>query len=158
MSQDQPLTEALRALQSLILVSEQHRHVAARTDGLGATEAQALTYLAAHADAGQTALRHHLGLTTSAATALIDRLEQKGMAKRRPDPQDRRRSFVRLTERGTKKISASQNWLGDVLEGVDPADLALISTSMALVAADLQARALRHANDNQSEPTASVAG
>jgi DNA-binding MarR family transcriptional regulator len=44
------------------------------------------------------ALARSTGLTTSAMTAVIDRLERSGFAAREHDPADRRRVIVRLDE------------------------------------------------------------
>jgi DNA-binding MarR family transcriptional regulator len=43
------------------------------------------------------------GLTTGAITAAIDRLEKAGFARRRPDPDDRRRVLVELTPETFKR-------------------------------------------------------
>jgi DNA-binding MarR family transcriptional regulator len=43
------------------------------------------------------ALAHEMGLTTGAVTTLVDRLERAGLARRAPDPADRRRVLVEPT-------------------------------------------------------------
>lgn len=43
-------------------------------------------------------------LTSGAMTNRIDRLEQTGLVRRLPDPQDRRRVIVQLTEAGLKRV------------------------------------------------------
>jgi DNA-binding MarR family transcriptional regulator len=43
-------------------------------------------------------------LTTGAMTNRIDRLEARELVERRPDPQDRRSLYVRLTEKGVDLI------------------------------------------------------
>lgn len=43
-------------------------------------------------------------LTSGAMTNRIDRLEQAGLVRRLPDPQDRRRVLVQLTEAGLKRV------------------------------------------------------
>ena len=43
-------------------------------------------------------------LTTGAMTNRIDRLEERGLVERRPDPEDRRALYVSLTERGMDLI------------------------------------------------------
>ena len=62
--------------------------------GLAVTDAEALEQLAAlgRATAGQIA--ELTGLTTGAATRMIDRLEQSGFVRRGDDPADRRRVIV----------------------------------------------------------------
>src|ERR1700690_1870645 len=62
--------------------------------GLAVTDAEALEQLATlgRATAGQIA--ELTGLTTGAATRMIDRLEQSGFVRRAADPADRRRGIV----------------------------------------------------------------
>jgi DNA-binding MarR family transcriptional regulator len=42
------------------------------------------------------------GLTTGAVTAVVDRLEEGGWVRRRPDPADRRRVVVELTDKAVQ--------------------------------------------------------
>lgn len=132
--------EAVRNLRHLILAGEHYRQVVANAIGLGTTESQALSYLAVHGDSGQTALAHDLGLTSSASTALVDRLERQGVAERVRHPHDRRRLIVRLTDRGVVMVGESYRWLAATLERIDPGDLGMVSASLALIADDLWTR------------------
>jgi DNA-binding MarR family transcriptional regulator len=45
------------------------------------------------------------GLTSGAVTAMLDRLERVGLVQRRPDPSDRRRVLVRLTDKSRQFTS-----------------------------------------------------
>lgn len=81
-----------------------------------------------------------LGLTSSALTALVDRLERQGVAERVRHPEDRRRSTIRVTERGATLVTESHGWLNATIERIDPADLELVSASLAIIANDLSAR------------------
>lgn len=51
---------------------------------------------------GLTTVSRELGITSSAATQLADRLEAQGLVEREADPNDRRSRLLRLTERGTE--------------------------------------------------------
>lgn len=138
------MSEAVRNLRSLILAGEHYRQVMAEAIGLGTTESQAISYLAVHGETGQSAMARDLGLTSSAATALVDRLERQGVAERVRHPQDRRRSIVRPTERGASMMLESYRWLAATLERVEASDLELISASLALLADDLSTRTSSH--------------
>lgn len=48
-------------------------------------------------------LARAVGLSAGAATALVDRLEASGLARRVPDPVNRRRILVQPTEDGTRR-------------------------------------------------------
>ena len=76
------MDEAVSSLRLLILAGENYRQTAAQNLGLGITEAQALSYLATQGDRGQNQIADDLGITSSAATALVDRLERQGVAER----------------------------------------------------------------------------
>ena len=77
-----------------------------------------------------TELARHRMITSGGMTAALDRLEDKGMIVRVPNPNDRRGSLVRLTERGREVIDASMKLHADVehqlvasLDKQDAADL-----------------------------------
>lgn len=61
-------------------------------------------------------LANGLGLTTGAVTGLIDRLEKAGLARRVPDPDDRRRVVVELLE-----TPAEQGRLAEIFSSLSAA-------------------------------------
>jgi DNA-binding MarR family transcriptional regulator len=73
------------------------RAVIAEALGLNKTDLQGVDFLYSR-DGACTAgeLAQATGLTSGSATALIDRLEMAGYARRETDPQDRRRQIVRM--------------------------------------------------------------
>src|SRR5262245_18391229 len=81
-----------------------HGAVAARF-GLSATELKTLDILQRRGTptAGEQAA--HTGLATPSVTALIDRLEAKGLLRRVPGRQDRRRVMVELTPALEKEVA-----------------------------------------------------
>ena len=74
--------------------------------GLNPTDMECLGFLhlsvAGPTTAGQ--LAEETGLTTGAITAVIDRLERAGFARRADDPHDRRRVLVEALPKGSKVI------------------------------------------------------
>lgn len=62
--------------------------------GLAVTDAEALEQLASLGQATAGQIAELTGLTTGAATRMIDRLEQSGFVRRAADPADRRRVIV----------------------------------------------------------------
>jgi DNA-binding MarR family transcriptional regulator len=134
------MDQAVLNLRRLILAGEHYRQVVAEHIGLGTTESQALSYLAVHGSSGQSELARDLGLTSSALTALVDRMERQGVAQRVRHPRDRRRTIVSLTDRGQAMIGESHRWLTATLERIGPDDLDLVSASLAVIANDLSTR------------------
>ena len=129
--------DAVHSLRALILAGERYRQTISSSIGLGTTESQAISYLALHGDRGQSDLARDLRLTSSAATALVDRLERQGVAERTRHASDRRRTIVRLTERGQSIATESQQWLVHALERIDADGLETVSVALATIADNL---------------------
>lgn len=134
MSQGETMDEAIRSLRALIVAGERYRQVFSTHVALGVTETQALSYLTVHGDRGQNELAADLGITSGAATALVDRLEREGIAERFPHPHDRRRTLVRLTSRGQEVVAESRQWLTEALRDVDAAELEAVARRLRSIA------------------------
>src|SRR3954470_7641664 len=141
MEQDDWTEEAIRSLRMLILAGERCRQVVAACVDLGVTETQAVSYLTVHGDRGQHELGADLGISSGASTALVDRLEQRGIAERYPHPNDRRRTLVRLTPRGHQVVQESRQWLLASFHDVAPGDLEAVAEALRSIADRLAQRA-----------------
>jgi DNA-binding MarR family transcriptional regulator len=135
--EDQSLVEATRQLQALILAGERYRVALAETTGLGTTESQAIGYLLLHGSRGQTDLAHDLAMTTSATTALVDRLERRGLAERVRHPKDRRRVLVRLTGTGLDIAARCDQPLLATVRLIGSSDLASLTSRLQTLANQL---------------------
>jgi DNA-binding MarR family transcriptional regulator len=82
------------------------QQAAAARYGLGISEMKALDVLMREGPQTAGALALKLNLTTGAITGVIDRLERRSIAVRRPDPADRRRVVV---EANRETIAAGEN-------------------------------------------------
>jgi DNA-binding MarR family transcriptional regulator len=85
--------------------------------GINRTDARCLDLIdqAGGMTAGE--LARAAGLTTGAVTAVVDRLEAAGFARRVPDPDDRRRVRIAVTE---KLWEANAPLMGPLLEESQP--------------------------------------
>ena len=133
------LDEAVHNLRRLILATERYRQSVSDAIGLGTTESQAVSILALHGERGQSDLARELQLTSSASTALVDRLERQGVAERMAHPRDRRRTNVRLTERGRAIVTESERCLAHALQLLGADQLSAFTPGLAVVADDLAA-------------------
>ncbi len=95
-----------------------------------------------------------VGLTSAATTAMLDRLERKGLVRRVPDPGDRRSVLVEMTE-GARRLAA--RFYGPLAaEGAEAAgklgrrDLERIRDYF-LAGADLMERHRRRIGDGERE-------
>ena len=79
-----------------------------------------------------------LGLTSSASTALVDRLERQGVAERYPHPSDRRRVLVRLTDQGEAVLARSRGWLAASFQSFSGEELPQLAAALQRIAADLR--------------------
>jgi DNA-binding MarR family transcriptional regulator len=95
------LNEALRKISAQsVLLSD----TVARLSGLNSTDLECLDLLLLSGVTTAGRLAAHTGLTTGAITAVIDRMERAGFARRRRDPADRRRVFVEALPRYVQEI------------------------------------------------------
>ena len=80
----------------------------------------ALFHLHRMGSSGVTDLGDHLGVTSAAASQMLDRLVQQGLILRSEDPNDRRVKQIVLTDKGhqvlQESIRARQGWLDDLAE------------------------------------------
>ena len=76
----------------------------AKSAGLSPTDLEVLGAIEQHGPLSAGHLGELTGLSPAAVTGLIDRLERSGVARRRPDPDDRRRVLVE-TARGAERVA-----------------------------------------------------
>jgi DNA-binding MarR family transcriptional regulator len=101
----------LRALSTEIDRLDQ---AAADRYGLNRTDMRALDILGRVGPLAPTALARLLGFTTGGVTTVLDRLEQAGYVRRRPDPGDRRRQLVETTQ---ATAARDEEVFGDLIRG-----------------------------------------
>jgi DNA-binding MarR family transcriptional regulator len=92
----------------------------ARASGFSMSQLGALFHLHHAGVAGVTDLGAHLGVTSAAASQMLDRMVQQELILRSEDPVDRRGKQIVLTEKGLQilqeSIQARQSWLLDLAE------------------------------------------
>lgn len=72
--------------------------------GLNHTHYRTMMYLSRHGPDCMKGIHQHLGIEAGSFTPVADRLIREGLADRRTDPDDRRRTLLHLTDRGIEKI------------------------------------------------------
>ncbi|HEY6203693.1 MAG TPA: MarR family transcriptional regulator [Candidatus Limnocylindria bacterium] len=94
------------------------------------TELECLGMLASRGPLPAGELAKRTGLTSGAVTRLIDRLESRGIARRRADPEDRRHVLVEITATALKASApfyeAIASEASDILDGYSEKELELI--------------------------------
>lgn len=111
--------------------------VDAALEGLGidSKDFGTLRVLAHREPASQLRVAQELGIDRTTMVAILDVLERKGIVVRRPDPADRRRNIVELTDQGLRTFDAAQT----AYQQAENAFLAAVSPT----AADQLRRTLR---------------
>lgn len=106
--------------------AESNRHVYQQF-GLTPTQWQIIRCITHHQLRHQKDIAEHLGISKGAVAQQVDELIQKGLLEKIPDPADRRRQLLRLTEK-TKKLKAEMyelmtNNLADIFESLTDEEL-----------------------------------
>lgn len=123
-------TEQARLLRQVVLLHQQVRIHLCRLMGMHDTDYAAIALLM-RGPLGPSTLASALGLSTAAATAMVDRLEAAGHAERLPHAQDRRRTLVRLLPESQHQVQAEVDRMADatglLLEDFDDRERAAVA-------------------------------
>jgi DNA-binding MarR family transcriptional regulator len=125
-----------------------HGALAARL-GLHATDHKAVDVLLQAGPISAGDLADRMGLTNSAVTTMVDRLERAGLVRRSGDPADRRRVVVRPTvsaEFGRRFMALMAPMLaeyGEFLAGLSPDELDVVRRYLAATRAITEAHIQR---------------
>jgi DNA-binding MarR family transcriptional regulator len=84
--------------------SRRRFHKALEPEGLHPHHFGVMTMVAAHPGMSQQQLHEKTAIDPSSMVAVIDELEARGLAERRPDPDDRRARTIFLTELGQQTL------------------------------------------------------
>ncbi|MCR9220360.1 MAG: MarR family transcriptional regulator [Alphaproteobacteria bacterium] len=101
-------------------------------------------------------LSRRLRVSNGNVTAVVDRLAKEGAVVRRSPPEDRRTSFIALTEEGRRQFAemavAHLGWIDDLLAGLDDAEVAELTRLMEKARTTAQARVDAAAGEQTGEP------
>jgi len=86
---------------------------------------------------GVTELGEALGITSAAASQMLERLVQQGLILRTEDPRDRRAKQLLLTESGRRILQESlnvrQNWLEDLANNLSPSEKEQVAAALDIL-------------------------
>ncbi|PWK42693.1 MarR family winged helix-turn-helix transcriptional regulator [Actinoplanes xinjiangensis] len=123
--EEENLLEAFWAVTRRLRV---HTRIALEPWHVSPSQSRALGVLSRHGEMRLSALADHLHIAPRSATEVIDDLQKRGLAVRKPDPSDRRATLVALTPEGVSTMQAineARAAEGERLfAGLDPADRA----------------------------------
>ncbi|GAA3733754.1 MarR family winged helix-turn-helix transcriptional regulator [Salinactinospora qingdaonensis] len=135
----------LRALPSRLLTQVATHAQRLVTQGLAGADARRYHYallatLEEFGPASQAVLGRRCGMDRSDVVATVNELAQREMVRRTPDPEDRRRNVVTITEAGIQAL----HQLDELLESLQDELLAPLSTEERDQLVLLLARLLEH--------------
>lgn len=107
---------ALVALRRILRATELSSKTLARESGLTASQLITLQLVGRIDDATPGAVAREAGITQATVTALIDKLERRGLVTRERDTEDRRRVLVRVTPEGRAALAGAPDMLQDLFE------------------------------------------
>lgn len=103
--------------------------------GISMTQLHVMHLLERHGELAMSRLAETLDVSVSAATGLIDRVEERGFVERIRVPEDRRIVLVRITEAGRQMLEDVEilrvGIIQQVLDELDAAQLAGVASAMA---------------------------
>jgi DNA-binding MarR family transcriptional regulator len=109
----------------------------AREKGLSRSMIGTLFHLSHRDHAGVTDLSEHLGVSSAAASQMLERLVDEGLIKRSEDPDDRRMKKITLTDKGARvlkeSVSARLGWLEELAENFTEVEKQQITSAMELI-------------------------
>ena len=114
-----PFAATLQEWVAVFMRRSMHNFVRyARESGLSMSQVNALFHIHHQGGCGVTDLGDHLGVSSAAASQMLERLVQQELILRSEDPEDRRVKQLVLTDKGTRAIHdgihARQGWLDDL--------------------------------------------
>jgi DNA-binding MarR family transcriptional regulator len=129
----EPLAVANRLRPALLKLARELRR---ESHALGVTGGQVslLFQIQRHKGIGVRGLAALERMSPAAMTGYVDRLERAGLVRRTPDPKDRRRHGLFVTEEGDRVLRSVKSrrtaWLAARLEHLDPEELAAVDAAV----------------------------
>ncbi len=109
----------------------------ARKSGLSMSHIGAMFHIHLEGRCGVTELGTHLGVTSPAASQMLERLVQQELILRTEDPKDRRGKRIVLTDKGIRiledGILARQSWLDDLAETLSDGEKETIMVALEIL-------------------------
>lgn len=109
----------------------------ARESGFSMSNLGAIFHIHRIGSCGVTEIGEHLGVTSAAASQMLERLVQQGLVLRTEDPNDRRVKRIVLTDKGQRildeGIRARQSWLDDLAGTLSDSEKESITSALNIL-------------------------
>jgi DNA-binding MarR family transcriptional regulator len=113
----------------------------ARESGLSMSHIGAIFHTHRFGSCGVTEIGEHLGVSSAAASQLLERLVQQDLVIRTEDPDDRRVKRIELTGKGRRILEeglrARQTWLKDLARSLTEEEKQTVQDAMSIMIAKI---------------------
>jgi DNA-binding MarR family transcriptional regulator len=138
MQQTDPFVAILRECIEVFMGTSMHGFVRySKEIGLSMSQLGAMFHLFYEGGGGVKGLGDHLGVSSAAASQMLERLVQQHLILRSEDPSDRRVKHLVLTERGIKTIQESirsrEEWMGELSKTLSADEKAQVVTALNIL-------------------------
>ncbi len=108
-----------------------------RRSGLSSSQVSALLHIHSRGVCGVTSVGGDLGVSSAAASLMLERLVRQGLVERNENPDDRRAKQIVLTEKGREvlheSICAHQEWLDGLAHLMTPQEQAQVLAALTIL-------------------------
>jgi DNA-binding MarR family transcriptional regulator len=108
-----------------------------KANGLSISQINAMFHIFRKGSAGVSDIGDELGITSAAASQMLDRLVTQGLILRSEDPHDRRLKHIVLTAKGSQVLQESfrarQKWLEDLAILLTPAEQEQVTAALTIL-------------------------
>ncbi|MFT4791998.1 MAG: DNA-binding MarR family transcriptional regulator [Paracoccaceae bacterium] len=129
---------SLRALRRILSAAETGARNLSRATGMTGPQLMVLRILRDDGEVTPKTIAQSVGIAQGTATALVDKLEQRGFAVRRRGKTDRRQVWVKATEDGLRAVEAApdplQTRFAERLARIEPWEQAMLVAALERVA------------------------
>jgi len=138
MRSNDPFVRTLQSWTEIFMQHSMHNFIRhSKDNGISMSQIGALFHIHHKGHCGVTDLGEDIGVTSAAASQLLERLVQQGLVTRSEDPQDRRVKQIVLTEFGKgilkESIRARQGWLNDLSGTLSPAEKEQVMAALRIL-------------------------
>ena len=138
MSDTDPFFTAIHQWMDLFMHRSMREYIQfARDSGLSMSQLGALFHLHHKGSSDVTGMGDHLGVTSAAASQMLDRLVEQDLICRSEDPNDRRVKQIALTDKGCQVLEAGIRarvaWLDDLADALSDQEKTQISAAISVL-------------------------
>ncbi len=111
-----------------------------KDSGFSMSQVSALFFLYRKGSSGVSDIGEEMGVTSAAASQMLDRLVQQGLISRTEDPHDRRLKLIALTDQGRRTLDTFRNnlrgrhiWVDELAAKLSPAEQEQVEAALKIL-------------------------